>query len=201
MNKNFKIKKSYIFLAIVLFIFGIGIFIFFSIGNFLSPQDNLEKSDVIVVISGGDTTERTAEGVKVFKDGWAPYMLFSGAAKSGSVSNAKSMKSYALKKGVPSEKILIEEKATSTYENALFSKNIIEKNNFKKIILVTSPYHQCRASMNFKYVLGKNYKVLNHSSLDSNWSKSTWYKTGNINISFEELSRVIYLILTKNYEK
>lgn len=201
-KKKSKVKVRYFFLAGILFVF-FGVFLgFFSLGSFLTPQDKLEKSDVIVVISGGDTTERTAEGVKLFKDGYAPFILFSGAARSGDVSNAKTMQRYAVRQGVPQGKIIIEEESTSTYENALFTKPILEKNNFKKIILVTSSYHQRRAYMNFTYVLGKDYKILNHSSRDDTWRESEWWQhKESINITLEEFSRIVYLAVTKNYQK
>ena len=191
--------------------FVIGFFAFFILGvfstvpffgSFLSPQDKIEKSDVIVVISGGDTTERTAEGIELLKEGYAPYILFSGAARTGKVSNAEMMRNYAIKQGIAKDKIFIEEESTSTYENALFSKKILEENNFKEIILVTSPYHQRRAYMNFSYILGKDYKILNNPSFDSSWSKDSWWKNRkNLNTTIEELSGVIYLTITKKYGK
>ncbi len=196
-----KIKIYHILILVSLVFLALIVFAFFFLGNFLSLQDRLEKSDCVVVVSGGETMERTVEGVKLFKEEYAPCILFSGAAKKGNVSNAKTMRRQAIKERVPEDKIFIEEKATSTYENALFSKPILDKNNFKKIILVTSPYHQRRAYMNFKYVLGNGYKIINHSSPDSEWSANTWWKSQNINLSLEEFSRVIYLMITKKYDK
>lgn len=197
--KNFKIIYLFVGLIALLFVPILGGMLF--LGNFLSPQDKLENSDVIVVISGGETLERTAKGVKLFKDGLAPYLLFSGAARSGDVSNAKTMKRYALKQGISEDKIFIEEKSTSTYENALFSKEILDKNNFKKIILVTSPYHQRRAYMNFKYVLGNDFKIINYSSPDPDWHAENWWKNkDNAGITVEEFSRVLYLAITKNFK-
>lgn len=199
--KKVKIKKSYVVFAATLFLLIIFLFIFFFLGSFLSPQDKLEKSDIIIVISGGDTIGRTAEGIKLLKQKYAPYILFSGAARSGEVSNAEYMKNYAMKNGVSKSKIFIEEKSTSTYENALFVKDILKEYNFKKIILVTSPYHQKRAYMNFNYVLGNDYAIINHSSIDLNWESGEWWKNKkSIDITFEEISRVIYLMVTKNYD-
>lgn len=193
-------KKKYIFLVFFLFLTASSLYAFFSVGNFLSPQDRLEKSDVIVAISGGDTIARTDEAIKLYKEGWAPYLLFSGAARTGDISNAESMKTHAISKGVSSSKIFIEEESATTYENAKLSKKIIDSNGWKKIILVTSPYHQKRASMTFNFVLGDNIKVINHSATDKYWSSSMWYRGDkNRNTSFEEISRVIYLVFTKNY--
>lgn len=195
-----KSRKKYIFFSFLVLFLSITFYTFFSIGSFLSPQDKLEKADVIIAISGGDTAARTDEAIKLYKEGWAPYLLFSGAARSGDVSNAESMKSKAISKGVPSSKIFIEEESATTYENAQFSKEIIEEQGWKKIILVTSPYHQKRAYMTFNYVLNNDIKIINHSASDKYWSASIWYRGDkNRNTSFEEISRVIYLVFTKNY--
>jgi len=200
-KKAKKFEITYVLVGLAIFFLGFLFFAGFYLGDFLSPQDKLEKTDCIVAISGGETTQRTAEGVKLFKENYAPCLLFSGAARNGEVSNAKTMQRYALKHGVPQDKIFIEEKSTSTYENAKFSKEILDKNNLKSIILVTSPYHQRRAYMNFRYVLGKDYKIINHSSPDSTWNTKDWFRGNNRGISLEELSRVIYLVITRNYDK
>ena len=44
----------------------------------------------------------------------------------------------------------IEDKAKTTKENALFSKEILEKVNVKKIILVTNQWHMMRAKLLFE---------------------------------------------------
>lgn len=199
-------KKTNNFLAwiagiAILFISG-GVFLFFSIGGILSPQDKLGKADVIVAISGGETYSRTLEAINLYKDGWAPNLLFSGAARSGEVSNAESMKKYALDKNISASNIYLDEESTSTYENALNSKDIIEKNNWDKIILVTSPYHQRRAYMNFRYVLGDEIKIINHSSGDLSWETSRWYSPRkNLSTTLDEISRILYLVFTKDYSK
>lgn len=200
-KKQKKFKIGYLLAGLFIFFLGFLFFAGIYLGDFLSPQDKLEKADVVVVISGGETLDRTAEGVKLFKEDYVPYLLFSGAAKTGEVSNAKTMQRYALKNGVPQDKIYIEEKSTSTYENAKFSKDILDKNNLKSMILVTSPYHQRRAYMNFRYVFGKDFKIINHSSVDAIWNTKDWWRGNNRSISLEELSRVMYLMLTRNYDK
>ena len=202
-DKENKFNKWFLIISgIFLFFIFSGFLFLFSLGSFLSPQDKLEKADVIVVVSGGETFSRTQKGVELYKDNWAPKIITSGAARSGEVSNAMAMKNYAIKKGVLAKDIFIEEKSNSTYENALFSKEIIEENNFKKIILVTSPYHQRRTYMNFRFVLGSDYQIINQSSSDSNWSSSSYFESRkNIKTTLDEFSRIIYLIFTKDYPR
>ena len=85
-----------------------------AIGWYLSPQDPLEKVDANVVVSGGDNDARIAKGVQLYKEGWAPVLIFSGAAAEGTVSNAKAMANIAIRDGVPEEALLIEELSKTT---------------------------------------------------------------------------------------
>src|SRR5712692_11713367 len=87
----------------------------------LAVEDPLGKSDVIVAVSG-DNGPRTDTAVTLWKQGYAPLLLFSGAALDpDSVSSAELMKRDAIRLGVPPEAILVEPAAASTEENARFS--------------------------------------------------------------------------------
>ena len=97
-------------------------------GFYLSPQDELEKADAIVVISGGETDTRTEEGVLLFNQGYAPLMIMSGAARDEGTSNAQAMKLMALRLGVPEDKILIEEQSKNTLDNAIYVRELMETN-------------------------------------------------------------------------
>ena len=133
------------------------------------------KADAIVVVSGGDTAARTDEGIKLFKNGWADAIVFSGAAqdKSGP-SNAAAMRLHAIAEGVPEAAIYVEESAVNTEENAMKTQTIFENNNFSTVILVTSGYHQRRSALEFKQE-SENSTVLNHPLLnDKDWSFWWW---------------------------
>lgn len=147
------------------------------IGWYLSPQDTLKKSDAIVVVSGGDNNKRIEKGVQLYKEGWAPVLMFSGAAAEGDVSNALAMKRIAIKKGVSAKDILIEEDSTTTVENAQFSAKILTDREYKSIILVTSPYHQRRTFQLFQKEL-PSVEILNQSAVDETWRKKGWWENG-----------------------
>lgn len=179
----------------------LGAVLFFGLGFFLSPQDTLTKSDVIVVISGGRTTNRAETGIKLYKDKLAPRLIFSGAALDDGPSNAATMRQQALAEGIPASAIQIDEDSHNTYQNATNSKLYVDDTHAKKIILVTSPYHQRRASMTFKKIFGTGYTILDHSALDDRWSKRQWYKTGfSFNISMSELRKILFIYITGNYQ-
>ena len=174
------------------------------IGFYLSSQDKLEKAQVIIVISGGETRGRTNEGVNLYFEGYAPKIIFSGAArdqeKSG-ISNAEMMTEIAQAAGVPEKAIILEEKSQTTFENAQNIQKILEENHWRSLILVTSPYHQKRAYFSFKKALGENYTIINRSATDSKWRKNGWWKTASgWYLSLNELQKIFYLYTTGNYE-
>jgi len=167
------------------------------LGFYLSPQDPLKKVDAIVVVSGGDTKKRTEEGIKLFKAGYAPYLIFSGAAREG-ISNALVMKHLAEAGGVPTEVILIEEKSRDTLENAALTAPIIREKDFRSIILITSPYHQRRAYLAFREELGEDFLILNHSAIDEGWRKKNWWQNEEtLYLTLAELQKILFYGLIK----
>jgi len=186
-------------IKIIFWLFIAGVIFIYGFGFYLAPQDKLEKADAIVAISGGETQARTKEAVNLYQNGWAPKIIFSGAAEEGP-SNALAMKRIALSLGMIEEDIVLEEKAASTYENALFTKPILENLGAKKIILVTSPYHQRRAYLSFKKTMPET-EIINHSAKDSTWRKKGWWQNPkSLWLTSQESLRIIYLHITKNYK-
>lgn len=167
---------------------------FFGVGYYLSPQSPLAKADAIVAISGGDTEARTTEAVTLYKDGWAPNLIFSGAAADTSgPSNARAMATAAEAAGVPKSAILLDETSANTEQNATDVAGIIHAQAYHSIILVTSPYHQRRAYIVFRRALGSNFTIINHSSIDQQWRRSHWWATAySRSLTAGELQKVAY---------
>ena len=60
------------------------------------------------------------------------------------------MKLIALSVNIPEEDIMLEKKANSCYENVIYSTRLLRDNNYKKILIVTSPYNMRRAQLIYK---------------------------------------------------
>ena len=188
-------------LVIILTTLVVGFALLVGVGFYLSPQDNVDKADAIVVVSGGQTTSRAEKGIDLYKQGYAPNIIFSGASLDDGPSNAFAMRDQALANGVPASNIYIDEKSQNTYENAVNSKAILQSLAASKIILVTSPYHQRRANQTFESVLGKDYQLIGVSAFDDRWSKSQWWRRGfPLFISVSETWKLIYIGITGNYK-
>ncbi|OYW85817.1 hypothetical protein B7Z17_01610 [Candidatus Saccharibacteria bacterium 32-49-10] len=141
----------------------------------VTPTESSEcqTADAVVVISGGDTEARTAKGIDLYLNGWADYLVLSGAAldKTGP-SNAATMKLQAVEAGVPESAILIDEEAANTQQNAENSQSIFEERQFSDVILVTSGYHQRRASLEFNKRSGETMIRNAPVTSDDDWG---WY--------------------------
>jgi uncharacterized SAM-binding protein YcdF (DUF218 family) len=145
------------------------------IGCAEKPVEGTEcsKADAVVVVSGGDTVARTEAGISLVRNGWSDTLVLSGAAldKTGP-SNAAAMERQAIEAGIPASSIIIDEEAANTQQNAENTQTILKDQDFHDVILVTSGYHQRRASLEFNRladdVVIRNYPV----TVDNDWN---WY--------------------------
>ena len=147
---------------------------FFSLGYFLTiPQTQLEKSEAIIVLSGGGN-ERIQKGVELYHAGWAPILILSGASQDGSISNAEYMAHQAISLDVPLQDILLDHESHNTLENAQYSSDLFNQEPHN-IILVTSEYHQKRAHETFAYVL-PNTTIYDAPADTEFWSSHFWWE-------------------------
>ncbi len=131
------------------------------------PTENMPKAGAIVVLGGAtrineppriipdlsERGDRLLYGVKLYKDGAAPYILLTGGRidwYGGDSSEAEDMATLMEIMGVPREALLLESRSLTTYENAVYTKEILDRRNIKKIILVTSAAHMPRSLAIFK---------------------------------------------------
>ena len=147
---------------------------FIGCGDTPTGEGNCREADAIVAVSGGDTFARTDEAIKLYQNGWADKLIFAGAAqdKSGP-SNAAVMANRAIQAGVPISVIEVDEDSATTAENAANTSSILKDNDIHTVILVTSGYHQRRASLEFNKRAGDTM-VLNHPTNDKDWNGLWW---------------------------
>jgi uncharacterized SAM-binding protein YcdF (DUF218 family) len=174
----FKLLKILIVLVIVLALIYIGHgFILEKAGRYLYYKDELKPADVIVILAG-EETERVEYGVKLFKEGWArkDRIILAGGPLVWKYSWAALMGEQAKYLGVPKRDILLEDRSRTTEEDAIFTKEIMDKYGYKSCILVTSPYHSKRATKIFRKVMGDRIKIISAPSIKSWFSFDEWWK-------------------------
>ena len=119
-----------------------------------------QQADAIVVFAGGvgesgkagqGYEERVDYAVKLYRQGYAAHLIFSSGTQFV-FNEAEVMKSLAVSLGVPGDAIISEEKAANTYQNVKFTKEILDKRSWKKVLLISSPYHMGRVSLVVKKI-------------------------------------------------
>ena len=60
------------------------------------------------------------------------------------------MRSLAMSQGVPASAIVLESRASSTFENVVFVYALLEEHESDTILLVSSPYHMRRALLTWE---------------------------------------------------
>lgn len=149
-------RLKYIFLSIFVLFLCISL-LFLNMPYYLKVEQPLSKADAIVVL-GGERGERAKEGIRLYNQGFAKRIVFSGGLIGWNITDAEVMKSQAIKSGIPEKAIIIEKDSQSTEENARFVLPILKKAKIKSIILVSSPYHTRRAGMIFNDIF-KNQDI------------------------------------------
>jgi uncharacterized SAM-binding protein YcdF (DUF218 family) len=160
----------------VVLMLGLGLVGLASVGHALAVEDPLEKADTIVAISG-DTGARANTAIALWKQGFAPLIVFSGAAiDPDSVSSAEIMRREALRQGVPEAATIIEPASGTTEENASEVSKLMVQRKLRSAILVTSPYHQRRAALLFSRSFESAGLVLrNYPARDPEWDPNLWW--------------------------
>lgn len=156
-----------------------------------------QKADAIVAVSGGDTPARVREAVRLYQNGWAPKLIFSGAARDKSgPSNAEAMRRTARAIGVPDMDIITEEYSETTKQNAENTQDILRRNEVASVIVVTSAYHQRRAGLEFKARAEGTVEVRNHPvASDNQWSAWWWLTPTGWYLAVGEFVKIIAFYL------
>ncbi|MBI5847807.1 MAG: YdcF family protein [Nitrospirae bacterium] len=178
-------------------------FVFTKAAEMLIRKDEMKPADVIVVLAG-EQEERVLYGIKLFKDEWArkDRIIMAGGPLVWKYTWASLMKEQAESLGIPGKKILLEDKSRSTEEDALYTKEILKKNGFKSIILVTSPYHSRRAALIFNNVLGSEFKIISAPADESWFNVNDWWKRRRDRAAvLNEFSKYVWLWLFGLQEK
>ena len=140
-----------------------------AIGQFLIVDEAPQKSDVIIILGGYDTT-RVAYGAKLYQLGYADKVLLSGSGMG--------MTKQAVSLGIPESAILQENQSTTTFENAKYSLKIVQNLGYKSAIVVTTSFHTRRTSIIFaQFFKGIDVKICPvpyDSAITHNWWKDTY---------------------------
>lgn len=174
LTKNILLKKKLLWATVICFYF-------FSNGFITSEfvrayeETTIHYSDIqqtydVAIVLGGfssedheqemvqffSSTDRLMAGIKLYKTGKAKKIMISsgsGQIMKPDEREALFIKNYLLEIGIPEEDLIIESNSKNTYENAVFSSDILNKKYSNgNYLLITSAFHMPRAKRCFKKV-------------------------------------------------
>ncbi|MDR0428170.1 MAG: YdcF family protein [Dysgonamonadaceae bacterium] len=135
-------------------------------------NDPLCKADAIILLEG-DGFGRLPQAVDLYKQKYAPLIVFSGNITDYSYGSYpfNDCLSLLLEMGVAEKDILHENQSTQTAEQAYYISCMIREKGWSKVILVASPHHQCRAYLTFLKQLPSDVVLMNAPARHLFWFK------------------------------
>jgi uncharacterized SAM-binding protein YcdF (DUF218 family) len=122
--------------------------------------DQAQTADVIVVLGAGLQPDdrpgpalirRTAQAVALWQRGIADHVICAGGfGLNRTRSEADACAQLLIDQEVPPEVIILEERSRSTEENALYTHDIMQANDWQTVVLVSDGYHLLRAHWIFE---------------------------------------------------
>ena len=152
----------------------------YALWDYLCESDPLQKSDLIFVFGGGGET-RPKEAAKLYKEHWAPKILFTGQkpsyVKDVNITEAEIFAQVAEKEGVPIADIILEKKAVNTVENATKSIELLRQKSElpKRIILIQIAYQMRRAYLTFKAASDWNPELIKHPAPSGRFKREDYF--------------------------
>lgn len=138
-------------------------------------DEEVEKSDAAIVLGAAlwndrpspALRERLNHALQLYLDEKVTFIIVSGGkgVEGQNLSEAEGMRNYLIEQGASGEHILLEQHATNTYENLLFSQAIVKKEQFNNVVIVSHAYHAYRTDKIADYLNYEHYQVSGIESL------------------------------------
>jgi len=135
----------------------------------IAPTHVTRTYDVGVVLGGSTVTyekklnrvtykgniDRLLQAISLYEEGKIKKILITGASGNlmyPHLKEAKLLRSFLLKTGIPGKNILMDTLAENTHENAVYTKQILEQHpRIRSVLLITSSLHMRRAMACFRH--------------------------------------------------
>lgn len=157
-------------------------------------SDMCKKSDAIILLEG-DGTFRNERAIELYLQKWAPKIVFSGGfddPKSGAFIQHDIVEKLT-NFGVKEEDIIQERFSLNTRQQGEEVMKLVIKNNWKRIILVASHYHQYRAFLTFLKCMkdfGLLIEIINIPARNKWFEHNEWGKRYDIvDLEFEKIEK------------
>ena len=152
-----------------------------SVTELVFVKDELKKSDIILV-AGGSRAELAKEAFRLYKEGYADFILVSGGKNKKLTSHETECNflcDILIQLGVPKTQLIREDQASNTVENAIFSKQKCDEQKLviHRAILVCKAFHSRRCKMTYQIHMDDAIDFCVSPIVDErNISAENWYE-------------------------
>ena len=153
------------------------------ITNFIFLEDEPKEADVIF-IPGSNEGDLAITAAGLYHQGYAPLIIPSGKYAKGLgyniVEGFETESDYftqiLLEQEVPREAVLQERNATFTYENAIYTRKLVEEKGIeiKRALLCCQAYHARRSKLYYQ-VMFPDTEILVCPTITKEISKDNWF--------------------------
>ncbi len=120
--------------------------------------DRARPAHAIVILGAGVNAQgvpgpalrtRTLHAVALYHSGLAPFIICTGGLGTYAPAESRAAATLAMRHGVPSHALLLEETSTNTWQNVGNAARLCRAHGFRSVVVVSDPYHLWRARRNF----------------------------------------------------
>jgi uncharacterized SAM-binding protein YcdF (DUF218 family) len=174
-----------------------------SVAQNLIIKDELRPSDLITVFAAEE--ERARHAARLYRRGFAPRIVTTGEAIPRGVEFFCHMKvtdagltaKILADSGVPENQIIVIPRGTSTFEEGEAIKDFMQRNGYRSLIAVSSPYHMRRVRATLSHLFQGTAVAVQYSpAQDDDFDASQWWRHEKsvINVTNEYLKLAYYHI-------
>lgn len=168
------------------------------ITDFIFVEHEPEKADIIF-IPGGDQGAIAVKAAKLYREGYAPWILPSGRFSKpvghctipGYETEWEFLRDILIDQGVPAVAVLEERQATYTYENAIFSRRVTDALGLciERAILCPQACHARRALLYYE-ILYPDTEFVVCPTVTRGIGRDNWFlEDGKIDVVLGEMER------------
>jgi uncharacterized SAM-binding protein YcdF (DUF218 family) len=175
---NMARKPIWIVLLFCLCLFGVYMALW-AMGGVLITADPLEKTDALVILSGGDHT-RIDEAVRLYQEGIAREIILTETGidlPEWNAAYSSEIKLELMNLGIPETAIFItEHQVDSTADEARAIWKLMNTRNMESATIITDPYHSLRTRLIFRdQYLGSDRQFHIHPVRGHWYRSNTWW--------------------------
>ena len=176
MPSGLLLATTTILLAVPMLLAGVGVFL---------NRRKLPSTPVDVALVFGTGLDWKAESrlraaATAYQGGLAPNLIVSGGVLMpglGPVTEAEWFRDRLVERGVPRDRIYLEDRATNTAENVEFSTPILDSHGWTRVLLIMSDFEGIRAHLTARRAWrGRAFEIFDlHADSTSHWHPWTWW--------------------------